>query len=331
MPEPLSLTEAEFEREKNVVKQEIWQRTRSNPDTIHYEEFEAKFYEDTIFAHFRVGQEKAVEAITLEIAEGWYKTHYEESSMLVSIHGELDVSKTKKLAKAIFPNDRFTILVTDTRSTLVADPELEGFGPLTKPASFSPERNVAFTMERISDVQTAPTLQWSRLYSGDADWQSHLAHKDVLSALIGSRLKEGLHLTLVDQEQLVSDWSVSIGWATNGYWEVELWATLEEGVLPQTVKSIFDDYFNNLANGGISQSSIDRLQRRMLKNYKRKTEQPEKLIWFITEWAIFHGYDAAMRWPVDLAAVTKSEVEGFMKLFKNPLREGTLIINPRDN
>lgn len=166
LPEPLSLTDAEFKREKSVVKQEIWQGTRSNPDTIHYEEFEAKFYQDTIFAHLRAGQEEAVEAITPEIAKEWHKTHYEKNAMLVSIHGELDAPKTKKLAKAIFPDDSFTILVTDTRTHLAADPELKGFGPFIKPASFSPEPNLAFTMERMSDVQTAPVIQWSRLYGG---------------------------------------------------------------------------------------------------------------------------------------------------------------------
>ena len=70
----------------------------------------------------------------------------------------------------------------------------------------------------------------------------------------------------------------------------------------------------------------------MVKNFSRHFEKkPEKIMWLLTEWSVFHGYDLATRWIEDLSTVTKVEMENFIKVFENPVREGTLIIRPEGN
>lgn len=91
----------EFAREKTVVLQEISQ-SADTPDDIVFDYFQAKAYPDQAIGRPILGTAEKVNAVTRETLDGFMKSNYTPSRMIVSAGGKVDHDEFVRLAADAF-------------------------------------------------------------------------------------------------------------------------------------------------------------------------------------------------------------------------------------
>ncbi len=328
---PLDITQADFEREKQIVKQEILQRTKSNPDMKYYQRLGQQLYAGTSLAHGPVGQVQSIDALTLDKVRRWNRKTYEKTGALVFISGELDKNDVLQMARKILPKSRFSILVINTANP----PKKPDLSLVDKPAllddtgiKISPQK--PFAIKARSDRISNTNFTWKRIYRAGKNWRNQLAARNLLLKAISSRLPEGLHDRIGEENRIVKNWSISISWPAHGYWQTSFSATLAEGTDVETVKKAINTYLDELATTGISKKSFARLLKRSIRSEKRKWQNPDVAASSFFDDMATYGYRFAWSWPRQLAALNPDDITNFLQGFKKPLREATLILEPKE-
>jgi predicted Zn-dependent peptidase len=328
---PLDVTQADFEREKQIVKQEILQRTRSHPDTVHYLRSKRQLYQGTRLAHGPVGRLKAIEAMSLDEVKRWNDVHYIPSKALVLISGELDRNDVVNIAREILPSDKFTVLVIDTRNPpKKADPELINQPALVPDSGINIGMREPFETMAVSDRVHSVNFSWARIYPAGKNWRQFVDTKQLLQKAINSRLPEGLHERIAEDDRIVRSWSLSISIPTDGYWSLRFSGTLADGASVGKVKQAVDSYLASLTRDGISEKSFTRVKKRMKSALARKWQNPDAAASNFANDMAFYGYKFAWQWPQIVEAIKRDDITRFLRTLKKPVREGTLILKPRE-
>ncbi len=329
---PLDVSGAEFEREKEIVIQEILQRTRSHPDTVHSIRFNTQLLEGTPLAHGPVGRLEEIEALTLEEVKRWNDLHYLPSKALVLISGELDRKAILKTARSILPAEKFTVLVIDTDNPpKKPDQQLLELPALIADLGIRIEPEKPFEIKAKSNRVQSTRFSWNRIYHSGKNWKRYLAAKQLLLNAIGSRLSEGLHDRIAEDDRIVRNWSFSIGTPIDGYFSMRFGATLADGADVNQIKLALNAYLAELSQNGVSDKSFARLKKRIKKSIQRKWENPDHAAAGFAGAIADFGYNFAWNWPQEIDATRPQDIADFLNSLKKPVRDGTLILAPEES
>ncbi len=98
----LQLSEAEFAKEIEVVKEERRQRTENNPTALMMERFNAVAYVASTYRQPIVGWMEDLENMTLADVEAWYRRWYAPENAIVVVVGDVDPDAVRSLAEEYF-------------------------------------------------------------------------------------------------------------------------------------------------------------------------------------------------------------------------------------
>ena len=98
----LVLTEAEFAKEIEVVKEERRMRTEDNPNALTYERFIAAAFLNNPYRNPVIGWMQDLDSLTVEDARQWYKRWYTPNNATLVVVGDVKAQDVFKLAKKYF-------------------------------------------------------------------------------------------------------------------------------------------------------------------------------------------------------------------------------------
>ena len=93
----------EFERERIVILQELYQSI-DTPDDIIFDHFQEAAFGDTSFGRSILGTEESLESFTPEMIQGYMKSHYASDKMVFSFAGNIDHSHSLDLVNRFLDN-----------------------------------------------------------------------------------------------------------------------------------------------------------------------------------------------------------------------------------
>lgn len=98
----LTLSEADFLKEVEVVKEERRLRTEDKPPALLYERFNAMAYTNSPYRQPIIGWMEDLESMTIDDLRQWYKSWYAPNNATLVVVGDVDSDEVYKLAKEYF-------------------------------------------------------------------------------------------------------------------------------------------------------------------------------------------------------------------------------------
>jgi len=98
----LLLPEAEFQKERQVVREERFMRTEDKPEALTYERFNAVAYLNGPYRNPVIGWDEDLEALTVDDLRRWYQTWYAPNNATLVVVGDVDPDAIFALAKKYF-------------------------------------------------------------------------------------------------------------------------------------------------------------------------------------------------------------------------------------
>ncbi|MEW6445291.1 MAG: pitrilysin family protein [Pseudomonadota bacterium] len=98
----LLLRDADFQKERDVVKEERRLRTEDNPNARLYEQFQATAYLNGGYHHPVIGWMDDIDGYTVDKLRAWYRAHYAPNNATLVVVGDVAPGEVKRLAQKYF-------------------------------------------------------------------------------------------------------------------------------------------------------------------------------------------------------------------------------------
>ena len=324
--QPIKITEADLKLEKTIVQQELLQRSQSDPNTPFYTEFYAKLYHGLPYENAPGGTQESVANVSLQNILDFDAAHYSKSKIFLLISGPELTPAQRATVDMVFPQSVVArISVARDLTMKRVDQELLGrpvFLPAQKFTEIAPEELKA---EKTSPRVRSVKLSFAKLVSAPTEWKSVVA-AGILRSAVMSRLPDGLHDKISDDNRMVQSWSFSVERLYEGMWQINFSADVENGVDPKDVRAAFEGYLAELAKTGLSRSSFDRLKERnfLLSEWENASSRAFTL----AEDSLRFGYSKAISFMDDLKEAKVEDVNELLKFLQRPGRVGVALLKP---
>jgi zinc protease len=98
----LLLPEADFQKERQVVREERFMRTEDKPEALTYERFNAVASLNGPYRNPVIGWDEDLEALTVDDLRAWYETYYAPNNATLVVVGDVEPDAIFALAKKHF-------------------------------------------------------------------------------------------------------------------------------------------------------------------------------------------------------------------------------------
>lgn len=243
----LQITDAEFAKEIEVVKEERRWRTEDKPQSRVSEQFQASAYRAHPYGRPVVGFMNDLENMTAEDAREWYRTWYAPNNATVVVVGDVQ-------AQAVFA------LAEKTFGKLAAKP-LPVRKPQLEPVQLGERRAVVKAPAKLPYFVMgfhAPVLRNGAAYS-EQDWEPYAL--EVLSSILSGNDSSRLNQKLVREQAIALE--VGSGYdSTNRGQEslFEIGGSPAEGVTIATLEKAIWAQIDTVKNQGVSDAELHRIK-----------------------------------------------------------------------
>lgn len=326
MTKPLTITDESLSLEKNVVKQELLQRTQANPDSPFYSEFYSELYRGLPFELPPIGTEQSVEKVTMKDVLAFDAAHYQGSQVYLLIVGPVLTSADRDAIEDYFPNSAEGNLTVAAKFKVTKDDAELVASPVFMPALSTDHISASeFTRDKVSDRARSVKITISKIISAPTTWKAVAASR-ILQDAISSRLPEGLQDKIAEETRLVQNWTLSYSRLMNGVWQLDFSADVADGVTPEQVRMTVEKYLADFAVSGISQKSFERLKSRYLltNDWENAAGRANSLAGD----SLVFGYNLASTYFDDLQKTTFQDVNDLLKTTQLPGRVGLALLKP---
>jgi predicted Zn-dependent peptidase len=327
MTKPLTITDDSLKLEKNIVIQELFQRTQSNPDSPFYQKFSTQLYKGFPFENPPIGTQEKIAGVSMTDVLAFDKAHYQGSPTFMSITGPALSGASRDAIETYFPNSALGFVSIGHKFVVTRDDaELKGVGAFLLKIAAPEIEPSTFTMEDFSERATSTKVSTSKIVAAPTAWHS-IAAARILNDVMNSRLAEGLYDRVSENPRLVQNWSLNLSRPLEGLWQVDFGADLEPGVTPDQINKIADSYLVELTTKGISQQSFDRVKARyfLTNEWENVGARASNL----ANDSVDDGYDQAISYVDELQRVTLADVNELLKVTQLPGRVGISVLKPK--
>ena len=324
--EPLSVTPQQLETEKGIVTQELLQRNNSDPDSPKLLSALLELYKGTELERRPSGTEESINAIKMDDVVAFDAAHYAKADKFLMIAGPIIPPQVQAKILALFPGAvSGSVRVGGDLQVTRDDAALVALGPFLKPLTAGNLAHERIVHEFPSNHVKLTKVYFTKLVEGATEWKNAIGAR-ILQEAVRSRLPEGLRDHIADDAGLVQDFGVEIAPLANGVWQLNFAAGLAPGVDPDKVVKVFEDYLNDFAKTGISQTSLERLKRRHFL-YAEWEDADQRLKNLGFEAAAF-GYDNSMKGRDIIKDVSADQMQQLLTLFAGPGRISISVLKP---
>lgn len=254
----LQITDAEFAKEIEVVKEERRWRTEDKPQSRVNEQFESSVYRAHPYGRPVVGFMNDLENMTADDAREWYRTWYAPNNATVVVVGDVKAEEVFALAEKNF-------------GKLTAKP-LPVRKPQVEPVQIGERRAIVKAPAKLPFFVMGfhvPALKNATAYS-EQDWEPYAL--EVLSSILSGNDASRLNQKLVREQAVALEIDTGYDSTNRGQTSTfEVAASPSEGVSQEAlIKSIWAQ-IDEVKNNGVASAELHRVKAAVIAAdvYKR--------------------------------------------------------------
>lgn len=313
----LQITDAEFAKEIEVVKEERRWRTEDKPQSRVNEQFEASSYRAHPYGRPVVGFMNDLDNMTAQDAREWYNTWYTPNNVTVVVVGDVKAKEVFKLAQ-------------DTFGKLKAKP-LPARKPQVEPAQLGERRAIVKAPAKLPYFMMgfhAPAMKNGTAYS-EQDWEPYAL--EVLSSILSGNDASRLNQKLVREQAIALDVDSGYDGTNRGQESMfEIAASPSEGVTLETLQKAIWELVEEVKSKGVTAAELHRVKAAVIAAdvYKRDSMFYQ---------AMQIGQLETMGYPLSLLeknaarvqAVTSEQVQAVAKKYLLPDQMTLVTLDPQ--
>lgn len=254
----LQITDAEFAKEIEVVKEERRWRTEDKPQSRVNEQFESSLYRAHPYGRPVVGFMNDLENMTAEDAREWYRTWYAPNNATIVVVGDVNAQDVFKLA-------------TQTFGKLAAKP-LPARKPQVEPVQLGERRAIVKAPAKLPYFVMgfhAPALKNSQRYA-EQDWEPFAL--EVLSSILSGNDASRLSQKLVREQAIALEIDTGYDSTNRGQTSTfEVAASPSEGVSQEALQKAIWAQIDEIKTNGVTAAELHRVKAAVIAAdvYKR--------------------------------------------------------------
>lgn len=313
----LQITDAEFAKEIEVVKEERRWRTEDKPQSRVNEQFEASSYRAHPYGRPVVGFMNDLDNMTAQDAREWYNTWYTPNNVTVVVVGDVKAKEVFELAQ-------------DTFGKLKAKP-LPARKPQVEPAQLGERRAIVKAPAKLPYFMMgfhAPAMKNGTAYS-EQDWEPYAL--EVLSSILSGNDASRLNQKLVREQAIALDIDSGYDGTNRGQESMfEIAASPSEGVTLETLQKAIWELVEEVKSKGVTAAELHRVKAAVIAAdvYKRDSMFYQ---------AMQIGQLETMGYPLSLLeknaarvqAVTSEQVQAVAKKYLLPDQMTLVTLDPQ--
>lgn len=313
----LQITDAEFAKEIEVVKEERRWRTEDKPQSRVNEQFESSVYRAHPYGRPVVGFMNDLENMTADDAREWYRTWYAPNNATVVVVGDVKAQEVFALAEKTF-------------GQLKAKP-LPVRKPQVEPAQIGERRAIVKAPAKLPYFVMGfhtPALKNAEAYS-EQDWEPYAL--EVLSSILSGNDASRLNQKLVREQAIALEIDTGYDSTNRGQASTfEVAASPSEGVSQEDLVKAIWTQIEDVKNKGVTAAELHRVKAAVIAAdvYKRDSM-------FYQGMQI--GQLETMRYPLSLLqnnaarvqAVTSEQVQAVAKKYLVPDQMTLVSLDPQ--
>ncbi|AKR44580.1 pitrilysin family protein [Methylophilus sp. TWE2] len=313
----LQITDAEFAKEIEVVKEERRWRTEDKPQSRVNEQFESSVYRAHPYGRPVVGFMNDLENMTADDAREWYRTWYAPNNATVVVVGDVKAQEVFALAEKTF-------------GQLKAKP-LPVRKPQVEPAQIGERRAIVKAPAKLPYFVMGfhtPALKNGEAYS-EQDWEPYAL--EVLSSILSGNDASRLNQKLVREQAIALEIDTGYDSTNRGQTSTfEVAASPSEGVSQEDLVKAIWTQIEDVKNKGVTAAELHRVKAAVIAAdvYKRDSM-------FYQGMQI--GQLETMRYPLSLLqnnaarvqAVTSEQVQAVAKKYLVPDQMTLVTLDPQ--
>ena len=254
----LQITDAEFAKEIEVVKEERRWRTEDKPQSRVNEQFESSVYRAHPYGRPVVGFMNDLENMTADDAREWYRTWYAPNNATVVVVGDVKAEEVFALAEKNF-------------GKLAAKP-LPVRKPQVEPVQIGERRAIVKAPAKLPFFVMgfhAPALKNAAAYS-EQDWEPYAL--EVLSSILSGNDASRLNQKLVREQAVALEIDTGYDSTNRGQASTfEVAASPSEGVSQEALIKAIWAQIDEVKNNGVTPAELHRVKAAVIAAdvYKR--------------------------------------------------------------
>lgn len=254
----LQITDAEFAKEIEVVKEERRWRTEDKPQSRVNEQFESSVYRAHPYGRPVVGFMNDLENMTADDAREWYRTWYAPNNATVVVVGDVKADEVFALAEKNF-------------GKLAAKP-LPVRKPQVEPVQIGERRAIVKAPAKLPYFVMgfhAPALKNATAYS-EQDWEPYAL--EVLSSILSGNDASRLNQKLVREQAVALEIDTGYDSTNRGQASTfEVAASPSEGVSQEALIKAIWAQIDEVKNNGVTPAELHRVKAAVIAAdvYKR--------------------------------------------------------------
>lgn len=308
----LNMSDAEYAKEIQVVKEERRWRTEDKPQAQVGEQLMSTAFQAHPYGRPVIGWMNDLDQMTAQDARDWYKRWYAPNNASLVVVGDVDPDAVFHLAKKYFGPLKAHKLPERKQQT---EPEQKG------------ERRVVVKAQAklpyLAMAYQAPTLR-----DPENDWEPYAL--EILSGVLDGNPASRLNRNLVRRDRIAVDVSSGYDAVNRGPALFEFDGTPSEGIAVEDLELAIRSEIENLKQNGISEEELQRVKAQVIAAdvYKRDSMFYQAMEIGMLE-STGLSWKALDQYPKRLQAVTAEQVQAVARKYLDDDRLTVAILDPQ--
>jgi zinc protease len=287
----LQFSDETFASERDVIVEERRQRIDNSPGAVMGERMRAMLYPHHPYGTPIIGWLHEIQSLDRESALAFYRTWYAPNNAILVVAGDIDAAELRPLAERYYGRLRPTRDLP--ARTWTEDPP--NVGPM----------RLVHRDEKVRQPSMS-RLYRAVSYGTDEGRQAHAL--DVAVEILGGSQTSRLYRILVEERGLAVTAGASSQTSGLGGGAVSIGATPADGVTPERLEAAIDEIVAEFLRDGPTEAELTRAKSSLAAAaiYARDSQQGLANM-FGASLAQGENIDDIVRWPDDIAAVTRDE------------------------
>ncbi|MCX7626935.1 MAG: insulinase family protein [Methylophilaceae bacterium] len=308
----LDMSDKEFAKEIEVVKEERRWRTEDKPQALVGEQLMSTAFQVHPYGRPVIGWMNDLQQMTAQDARDWYQRWYAPNNATLVVVGDVEPKEVYRLAKKYFGPLKARKLPERKQQ---AEPEQKG------------ERRVVVKapakLPYLAMGYHAPSLR-----DAQNDWEPYAL--EILAGVLGGNSASRLHRNLVRRDRIAVEVSVGYDAVNRGPALFEFDGTPSEGVTVEELELAIRSEIENIKQNGITEEELQRVKAQVIAAdvYKRDSMFYQAMEIGMLE-STGHSWRLIEEYPKRLQAVTAEQVQAVARKYLDDDKLTVAVLDPQ--
>ncbi|UCF36425.1 MAG: insulinase family protein [Acidobacteriota bacterium] len=304
----LSITEENFENQRQTVIEEKKQSYDNRPYGLAFLRFDQLAYSNWAYAHSIIGEVDDLRKATLSDALAFHKQYYGPGNAVLVLAGDIAEAEALKRVQTYFSAipDRTSVQRPDLAEPQQGEEKIE---TMRDPLAILPALIIGYHMPPLGTPE-------------------HYALS--LAALI---LSDGDSSRLYQRLVYENNWSTGLFAGPNQYRGPQLfriWIEVQQGISPQLLLDAIDEELERIRQDGVSERELEKAQNQVAHRFVGRLARVSQVGEMLAQYTSYYGDPDKVNSELEnYLSVTREDIQECVRSFLKNRNRTLIIVEPR--